>query len=175
MKLMDQTGLSAGAEERFLELTLQRKLRLEPNNPLWFRLAGDLLQAQRMERRALESYERALELEPLNAETMNNLAWLLLTARNETLRDPRRALTLARGAVALHPGGHILDTLATAYWANGLTGEALQTEAHALHADPGHGTYYRSQMEKFRSQQPEGKGQQPEVRPPQPEGGRTGP
>ncbi|OQX19377.1 MAG: hypothetical protein BWK76_04630 [Desulfobulbaceae bacterium A2] len=175
MKLLDQTGLSAGAEERFLELTLQRKLRLEPNNPLWFRLAGDLLQAQRMERRAMESYERALELEPLNAETLNNLAWLLLTARNETLRDPRRALTLARSAVALHPGGHILDTLATAYWANGLVEEALQTEAHALHVDPGHGTYYRSQMEKFRSQHPEGKDQQPEVRQPQPEEGRTGP
>jgi len=162
MKLLDQKGLSAGAEERFLELTLQRKLRQEPNNPLWFRLAGDLLQAQKMERRAVESYERALELEPLNAETLNNLAWLLLTARNETLRDPRRALTLARSAVALHAAGHILDTLATAYWANGLREEALLTEEQALHVDPEHGAYYRAQREKFRTQRPEGSAQRAE-------------
>lgn len=154
LRQLDLSAVVAGGEDRLLELSLRHKLRQEPDNPLWFRLAGDLLQEKRLEEKALAAYERSLALEPLNAETLNNLAWLLLTARNKDLRDPRRALTLARSSVALHPAGHTLDTLATAYWSNGLTEEALLMAERALRADPSQRDYYRAQMEKFRKQVP---------------------
>ncbi len=91
-------------------------------------------------------------LEPVNPEIMNNLAWLLLTSENLTLRDPRKALTLARGAATLQPKGHVLDTLATAYWANDLIEEAVRTEKQAAAVDPAQRRYYLAQINKFINQ-----------------------
>jgi hypothetical protein len=93
-----------------------------------------------------------LQLTPMNAEVNNNLAWLLLTAQDKTLRNPERALTLARTALLLKERGNILDTLATAYWANGLAGEAMVTELQAIRLDPDNQAYYQGQLERFRKQ-----------------------
>ena len=73
---------------------------------------------------------------PGSAEVNNNLAWLLLTAKEKAIRNPERALTLARAAILIKEQSHILDTLATAYWANGLVEEAVVTELKALRLDP---------------------------------------
>ena len=80
-------------------------------------------------------------------------AWLLLTAHDPAVRDAGRALTLAESAAMAKEHGHILDTLATAYWANGLIEEALATEARAVRLDPRNRAYYLRQMETFRSRQ----------------------
>jgi tetratricopeptide (TPR) repeat protein len=89
----------------------------------------------------------------MNADLNNNLAWLLLTAQDRNLRDRQRALTLARTAALGKEHGYVLDTLATAYWANGLRDEALATQAKAIRIDPENRAYYREQMEKFRRAQ----------------------
>jgi hypothetical protein len=62
-------------------------------------------------------------------------------------------LTLAQQAAARRPHGFILDTLATAYWANGLVALAIQTQEQAIRRDPANRNYYREQIEKFRSRQ----------------------
>jgi hypothetical protein len=80
---------------------------------------------------------------------MNNLAWLLLTAEQLSLRDPLKALTLARAAAALQPKGYILDTLATAYWANSLLEEAVRVEQQAAMIDGGQRRFYQTQISKF--------------------------
>ena len=151
MQRIDVESMAAGLETRYAEAILEQKLKQEPENSLWLQLFGDLMQKKEMEKKAIEAYDKALALNPMNAELNNNLAWLLLTARDKSVRDPVRALTLARTAAMLKEEGFILDTLATAFWANGLVEEALALEVKAGQIDPDNIRYYRSQWEKFRT------------------------
>lgn len=139
-------------EEKYTEYILDQKLLREPDKALWLGIAGDLMQHKKMEKKAIAAYDKALALEPSNPKLLNNLAWLLLTSDNPVLRDPERALRLARLAALQIPAGHVLDTLATAYWANGFPEKAIEIETQALFADPAEGTYYREQIEKFRTE-----------------------
>ena len=145
--------------EKYQELAFQANLvkvlemaKHEPDRALWQRLIGDLMLARKMEEKALAAYENAFALEPANPEIMNNLAWLLLTSENLSLRDPERALTLARAAAVLQPKAHVLDTLATAYWANGMVEEAVRLETQAAEMDPSQRRFYQSQIARFLSQ-----------------------
>ena len=58
----------------------------------------------------------ALRLDPGNTAAQNNLAWLLVTTRHDDLRDPERALRLARQANETTGGENpsVLETLAAA-------------------------------------------------------------
>ncbi len=136
-------------EEKYTEYSLDQKLMREPDKALWLTIAGDLMQHKKMEKKALAAYEKALALEPSNPKLLNNLAWLLLTSDNPELRDPERALDLARLAAMQIPASHVLDTLATAYWANGFVDKAIDTEKQALFKEPEEGRYYREQIRKF--------------------------
>ncbi|MBM9537313.1 M48 family metallopeptidase [Desulfobulbus alkaliphilus] len=153
LQRMDAESISHGYETRYAEAVLLRKVRQEPENSFWLIVLGDLLQSRQMEKKAMEAYEQALLLTPMNADLNNNLAWLLLTAQDRNLRDRERALTLARTASLLKEHGYVLDTLATAYWANGLLAEALATQEMAIRIDPENRGYYLEQMEKFRQVQ----------------------
>ena len=78
--------------------------------------------------------EHAARLEPENAVFMNELAWVLATATDETVRDPARALALAQRAAGLTDQDyHALDTLAAAHAAGGQfeTARTLAREAVA--------------------------------------------
>ncbi len=136
-------------QDMYTEAMIMRKVKDEPNKAVWLRLAGDMMAKKNMESQALSAYRRALALEPSNPETLNNLAWLLLTSKDPSLRNPIRALTLARSAVLIESKGFMLDTLAMAYWANGFTDEAIATEKEAADVDPAEKVYYSSQIEKF--------------------------
>ena len=63
----------------------------------------------------------------------NNLAWILATDPDPTLRDPQEAVRLAedaaRGPHANDPG--LLDTLAVSYKAAGRNDDALRTARRA--------------------------------------------
>lgn len=139
-------------EIRYIEAVVEHKLRKDPENGLLFLLLGDLLQEKKMESRAVAAYERALQLKPMNADVHNNLAWLLVTARDESLHDPRRSLQLARRAAAIKEAGYILDTLAVALWANDLPNAAIAAETRAMEIDPENKRYYLQQVKKIRSQ-----------------------
>jgi len=154
---VDAGKISAGYETKYAEAVLLEKARQEPENSLWLIYLGDFLQSRKMEKKAVDAYDRALKISPMNAEVNNNLAWLLLTAQDKSLRNPERALTLARTAVLLKEQGHVLDTLALAYWANGLTEEAVATELKALRLDPENRAYYEAQLERFQRRRGEGK------------------
>lgn len=138
-------------QENFAETVLLQKVKQEPDRALWQRLIGDLMLTRKMEERAFIAYEKAYSLEPANPEIMNNLAWLLLTSEQLSLRDPLRALTLARAAATLQLKGYILDTLATAYWANGLLEEAVRTEQQAALIDMAQKRFYQAQIAKLAS------------------------
>lgn len=151
LRQMPVEGLARQYEEKYIEAVLWQKVQQEPDKALWLKLAGDLMQHKKMEKKALAAYERALAFAaPASPDLLNNLAWLLLTSEDLQLRDPQRALTLARSAALAKPLGSFLDTLGLAYWANGLIEEAVAAEQEAVLADPAGREYYQQQVERFR-------------------------
>jgi tetratricopeptide (TPR) repeat protein len=78
--------------------------------------------------------QRVIELDPLHVTAINNLAWLLATSLEPSLRDGPKAVKLARQAVQLSNGlsPQIVDTLAAAYAEAGQFPEAVQTARRAL-------------------------------------------
>jgi Flp pilus assembly protein TadD len=87
---------------------------------------------------AMADYESVLAVDPTNYGAMNNLAYLLLTASDETLHDAPRALRLATKANELFPRPHpeALHTLATAQKANGDIDGAIKTIEQAIAVAP---------------------------------------
>jgi tetratricopeptide (TPR) repeat protein len=83
---------------------------------------------------AMAQLQIVVALDPLHVTAMNNLAWLLATSSEPSLRDGRKAVELARKAVQLTSGlsPQILDTLAAAYAEAGRFPEAIQTARRAL-------------------------------------------
>ena len=86
---------------------------------------------------------------------LNNLAWLYATTKDQDLKNEEKALELALRASRIKPEAYILDTLAEAYWVNGMREEALAASEAALAADPENREYYEKQRKKFaESQEP---------------------
>jgi Flp pilus assembly protein TadD len=101
--------------------------------------------------KAKEVYERILALDPDRPVSLNNLAWLLATSDDPRLRDPKRALVLAKRAVSIERMPVYLDTLAEAYFANGYRQEAVKTMREALSKAKKNRDYYEKQLRKFLS------------------------
>lgn len=143
--------LEGAPKSKFVEALLLQKVKEEPTNPLWHHFIGDLRFARHDFPAAQAAYEQALRLNPDNPETLNNLAWLLLAADDRSLLDPPRALTLAQKAAQFATSPHILDTLATAYWANGDRARAIAIEKQALAMAQANRLYYEEQVQRFRT------------------------
>ena len=66
---------------------------------------------------AEKAYQRLLELAPQSAVAHNNLAWLLATCPDSKIRDPKRAVDLAKKAIELEPKqGMRWNTLGVAHY-----------------------------------------------------------
>jgi len=141
--------LQGAPREKFAMAILEEKVRAEPQNYLWRQLLGDLHAQGKREAEAVGRYEQALALAPENSAVLNNFAWLLVTSKDQAVRNPPRGLALARQAVASQEQGYVLDTLATALWVNGLTEQAVAAEMRAMALDPAGRDYYRRQMARF--------------------------
>lgn len=83
---------------------------------------------------AAKDYEKALSIRPNQAIASNDLAWLLATCRDKSVRDPKKAVQLAKNAVDQTDGsnGTFLDTLAAAYAAAGQWKAAEKTARAAV-------------------------------------------
>ena len=82
-------------------------------------------------REAISEYERALDLNPDSGGTHNNLAWLLATSKDSSIRDGKLAVEHALRAVELGRTGAWLDTLAAAYAESGNFEAAITAEEEA--------------------------------------------
>jgi tetratricopeptide (TPR) repeat protein len=87
---------------------------------------------------AIQHLEEALRLRPDWAPALTDLAWLLATASDDSLRDGTRAIRLAERAadLTLRRDVATLDALAAAYAAAGLFDQALQASETALRRNP---------------------------------------
>jgi tetratricopeptide (TPR) repeat protein len=86
---------------------------------------------------ALADLEKALELQPDDSGILNNLAWLLATSPDETIRDGKRAIELARKACeeTTWKQPHIISTLAAGYAETGDFAEARKFSKQAVESE----------------------------------------
>jgi len=84
-----------------------------------------------------------------DSAAMNNLAFLLATATDTKVRNPKEAVEVAQKAVAAEPENPTyLDTQATAYFVAGKLSEAVDSERQALKLKP-ESTAYKKAIEKY--------------------------
>jgi Flp pilus assembly protein TadD len=83
---------------------------------------------------AVAQSREALRVDPALSAARNNLAWLLATAPDPSLRDPAEALRVAEELVAESdaPSAQLLDTLAATQAAAGRAEAAVQTAQRAI-------------------------------------------
>jgi tetratricopeptide (TPR) repeat protein len=112
----------------------QKGLQSDPNFAPAYSPLGAALEERGRFGEAITAYQKAVQLNPSDLAALNNLAWLLATAPEASLRDGGKALGMARQA-DLQTGGEnmvILHTLAAAYAETGKFPEAVQAAQHAL-------------------------------------------
>src|SRR5207342_3077303 len=83
---------------------------------------------------AIQHYQKALELAPSSIPTLTNLAWLLATSPDASLRSGPKAVELAKQADRLVRGTNtlVLRTLAAAFAENGEFADAIRTARSAM-------------------------------------------
>ena len=150
-----QTGMAQQLNYRYLSQRFEHLLKEKPQEEKLWLILSSLYIENGQEKKALTALYQAHKLNSENPETLNNLAWLLLTIQDKTLRDYTQALALAEEAATRNPAPHIIDTLAEAYWRQGDLGKAIKLEEMLLQ-DPqnqDNQDHYIRQLEKFSSPQ----------------------
>jgi len=114
-------------------LHLREALRSRPDLDTRLQFAGLLHQAGKI-REAIEQCRQALAVKADAPEALSNLAWLLATAPDDSLRDGTEAVRLAEQACRLteFKEARMIGTLAAAYAEAGRFGEAVSTAQKAV-------------------------------------------
>ena len=112
----------------------QKALEIQPGHAeARFNLGNVFLKHGRLAE-AMAQYREALAIRPEDLGALNNLAWLLATAADPSLRNGAQAVALATKASQLSGGGNpaVLRTLAAAYAEQGSHALAAATARRAL-------------------------------------------
>jgi tetratricopeptide (TPR) repeat protein len=111
---------------------LNAAIAAKPSPMLHFRLAS-ILEAQGKVAEAIAGYRQALQMNPDQAEALNNLAWLLASHPNANMRDGEEAVRLAERACELTQRKQpmLIGTLAAAYAEAGRFTNAVATAEQA--------------------------------------------
>jgi len=133
----------------FLEKTLKQEILKKPGDVALYRALAMIYHQQEKYENAIETYGKIISLDPDQPESLNNLAWLLVTATDQEFRDKERSLILAKKAVLLERSSVFLDTLAEAYYVNGFIPEAIKTIEEAIVLAKENRGYYEKQLKKF--------------------------
>ncbi len=147
--LLNFSPIKQGLNNSLVAKVLNRQLMENPDNVALLQSLALFYQKTEKYGKAIETYERLLRLNPSQAVALNNLAWLLVTAPERELRDPKRGLMLAEEAVAVERIPTFLDTLAEALYVNGFVDRAIEIIKEAIYLEKGDNTYYKGQLRKF--------------------------
>ncbi|MGD0744055.1 MAG: tetratricopeptide repeat protein [Verrucomicrobiota bacterium] len=112
----------------------QRALEIEPDHVVAHVSLGNALFRKGNVAEAIAHYQRALQIKPDHVETQNNLALVLATCPQASLRNGKQAVALAQRANQLTGDANpaMLGTLAAAYAEVGRFPEAVETAQRAL-------------------------------------------
>jgi Flp pilus assembly protein TadD len=110
-----------------------RTLQIQPGYADAHTGLGNALLQKGSLKEAITHYEQALALAPEDPHCRNNIAWVLATSSDPSIRDDTKAIDLAEVAVALSGGREprFLRTLAAAYAETGRFSEALAAAQQA--------------------------------------------
>ena len=113
---------------------LNESLRINPKSALTHRYLGEVLERKGQIDQAVSHFEEALRLKPDWDELMNELAWILASSDKAEIRNPEKAVKLARRVCELtdYKRPEFLDTLAVAHAAAGDFSKAIETTEKAL-------------------------------------------
>jgi tetratricopeptide (TPR) repeat protein len=112
----------------------EKTLQLQPNDADAHTGLGNALLRKGSLHEAIAHYEKALALAPEDPHSRNNVAWVLATASDASIRDGTRAVGFAQEAVQLSGGREprFLRTLAAAYAESDRFSEALAVAQQAV-------------------------------------------
>ena len=142
--------LKTNLENIALTHILNRQLTESSENIEIYRALAYVYHRRENSAKAKWAYENILRLHPDDGVALNNLAWILATAQDNTLLDYPRALALAKRAVGIERSPTFLDTLAEAYYVNGLYDQALEIIKEALEKASENRDYLARQLKKFK-------------------------
>ena len=129
-------GVLLGQRGRFDEaiVHLQQALKIKPDFAEAHNNLGNALNGQGKLAEAVVQWREAVRLQPNQIAYVNNLAWLLATCPEASVRNGAEAVELARRAVQLSGSREpaLLGTLAAAYAEAGRFPAAVQTARKAL-------------------------------------------
>jgi len=133
-----------------LATAIELKLEKTPDDVRLYSFLGEIYYQLKEWKASEKAYKYAIGLDYNQPNVLNNLAWLLLTSEDGSLRDPERALKLARDAASKEKAAHIMDTLAEAYYQNQMYWEAFQAAKKALQLSTDNRSYFKEQLEKMK-------------------------
>jgi tetratricopeptide (TPR) repeat protein len=109
-------------------------LQINPDSAKDHIILGNALLKRGSVDEAITQYQKALQINPDSIEAQNNLAWVLATTLQASLRNGRQAVELAQQANQLAGGENpiILRTLAAAYAEAGRFSDAQQSAQKAM-------------------------------------------
>ena len=117
----------------------EKSLEIQPDNNAARNYLGTAYASIGRDREAVAQWEQTLAYDPENGDAANNSAWLLATSQNAELRDPAKAVELAKRAANL-PGGSnpiVYRTLAAALAENGQFDDAIRAAESAQELSQG--------------------------------------
>src|SRR5436190_1241347 len=112
----------------------QKALATQPNDAGFHTALGNAFLKGELPKDAIAEYEHAARISTQDPVPRNNLAWLLATSSDASIRDGNRAMESAKQAVRLSRGKdpNYLRTLAAAFAESGRFAEAKETAQQAL-------------------------------------------
>ena len=111
----------------------EKTLLLQPNDADAHTCLGNALLRKGSLNEAMSHYQTALALAPEDPHSRNNLAWILATSSDDTIRDGAKAVEFAQQAVAISGSREpqFIRTLAAAYAESGRFSESIAAAQHA--------------------------------------------
>ena len=132
--------------------TLARAKALDPEYWETYSTLTHIYLKKGKEKAARDEGEAAVRLNPFDAQTYNNLAWLYATSADPEIRDLRKAEKYAKTAVDLtrETQSQYLDTLAEVYFRAGELDRATEYIRKAIAISPnGPAAAFQEHLERF--------------------------
>jgi tetratricopeptide (TPR) repeat protein len=111
-----------------------KALAAQPDDAGFHTALGNAFLKKGLQKDAIAEYEHAARISRQDPMARNNLAWLLATSSDASIRDGNRAIEIAKQAAELSGGkdANCLRTLAAAYAESGRFADATETARRAL-------------------------------------------